>query len=110
MAIDRTARKRIRRFAVALIVLVPALYFAPTITLFFLFCGALDISRHFKVTPEMAEKYFLGNGIPTWLLSPINLLADMLSARNLGMYRLEDLPGGHRDENETFGTRFVHTG
>src|ERR1700737_1429670 len=110
MAIDRTARKRIRRFAVALIVLVPALYFAPTVTLFFLLCGALDISRHFKVTPEMAEKYFLGNGIPTWLLSPINLLADMLSARNLGMYRLEDLPAEHRAEIEACVKAFVDNG
>ena len=85
---DYISRKRARRFAIALIVLVPALYFAPYVTLFFLICGALDISRHFRITPEMAEKYFLGNGIPTWLLSPINLFADMLSARNLGTYRL----------------------
>ena len=72
-----TNRKRVRRFAIALIVLIPAFYFVPYLTLFFLICGALDISRHFRITPEMAEKYFLGNGIPTWLLSPINLLADI---------------------------------
>src|SRR5260370_41075989 len=88
---DYISRKRARRLAIALIVLVPAFYFAPYLTLFVIACGALDISRHFKVTPDMAEKYFLGNGIPTWLLSPGNLLADMLSARNLGMYRLEDV-------------------
>src|SRR5882762_8510738 len=110
MAIDRNARKRIRRYAVALIVLAPALYFAPYVTLFFLFCGALDISRHFKVTPDMAEKYFLGNGIPTWLLSPVNLLADMLSARNLGMYRLEDLPEQHRAEIEACVKAFIDNG
>src|SRR5258707_6924832 len=104
---DYISRKRARRFAIALIALVPALYLAPYLTLFFLFCGALDISRHFKVTPEMAEKYFLGNGIPTWLLSPINLLADMLSARNLGMYRLEDLPDAHRAEIEACVKAFV---
>ena len=107
---DYISRKRARRFAIALIVLLPALYFAPWVTLFYLACGALDISRHFKVTPDMAEKYFLGNGIPTWLLSPINLLADMLSARNLGTYRLEDLPEGHRAEIEACVKAFVENG
>ena len=104
------SRKRVRRIAIGLAVLIPALYFAPYITLFFLVCGAVDISRHFRVTPEMAEKYFLGNGIPTWLLSPINLLADMLSARNLGTYRLEDLPQTHRAEIEACVKAFVDNG
>jgi beta-hydroxylase len=107
---DFIRRKRVRRFAIALVVLVPALYFAPYVTLFFLFCGALDIGRHFKITPDMAEKYFLGNGIPTWMLSPLNLLADMLSARNLGMYRLEDLPAEHRAEIEACVKAFVDNG
>jgi beta-hydroxylase len=107
---DYISRKRIRRFAIALIVLVPALYYAPYLTLFFLVCGALDISRHFVITPEMAEKYFLGNGIPTWMLSPINLFADMLSARNLGTYRLEDLPKTHREEIEACVKAFVDHG
>jgi aspartyl/asparaginyl beta-hydroxylase (cupin superfamily) len=107
---DYISRKRARRFAIALIVLLPALYFVPYVTLFFLVCGALDIRRHFKVTPEMAEKYFLGNGIPTWLLSPINLLADLLCPRNLGTYRLEDLPQEHRDEIEACTKAFVANG
>ncbi len=106
----RTGRKRARRIAIALMVLVPALYFAPYVTLFFLVCGALDISRHFRITPVMAEKYFLGNGIPTWLLSPINLLADLLSPRNQGVYRLEDLPAEHRSEIEACVTAFVANG
>lgn len=110
MAMDRNTRKRIRRYAVVLVVLVPALYFVPLLTLFFLICGVLDIKRHFKITPDMAEKYFLGNGIPTWLLSPVNLLADLLSARNLGMYRLEDLPAEHRAEIETCVKAFVENG
>jgi beta-hydroxylase len=110
MAIDRNTRKRVRRYAVALLVLVPLLYLVPYLVLFFLVCGALDIKRHFKVTPDMAEKYFLGNGIPTWLLSPINLLADLLSARNLGTYRLEDLPAAHRAEVEACVKAFVENG
>lgn len=103
-------RKRVRRVTLGLAVLLPALYFAPYVTLFLLVCGALDISRHFSVTPQMAEKYFLGNGIPTWLLSPINLLADLLSPRNLGVYRLEDLPSTHRAEIEACVKAFVDNG
>jgi Aspartyl/Asparaginyl beta-hydroxylase len=111
LAISETFnRKRIRRIAVMAVVLVPALYFFPLLTLFFILCGALDISRHFKITPDMAEKYFLGNGIPTWLLSPLNLLADVFSARNLGKYRLEDLPDEHRAEIEACVNAFKVNG
>jgi aspartyl/asparaginyl beta-hydroxylase (cupin superfamily) len=107
---EGVSRKRVRHIAVALIVLAPALYFAPWVVIFFLACGALDISRHFKFTAEMVDKYFLGNGIPTLLLSPINLLADILSARNLGIYRLDDLPAEHRAEIEACVKAFVDNG
>jgi len=110
MAIDRNSRKRIRRFAIALIVLVPALYFCALRHAVF---PVLRRARHqppFQDHAEMAEKYFLGNGIPTWLLSPINLLADMLSARNLGTYRLEDLPEQHRAEIEACVKAFIDNG
>jgi aspartyl/asparaginyl beta-hydroxylase len=103
-------RKRLRRIAVGTVVLVPALYFFPLITLFFVVCGLLDVSRHFRVTPDLAEKYFLGNGIGTWMLSPVNLLADAFSARNLGKYRLEDLPDGHRAEIEACVDAFKANG
>jgi aspartyl/asparaginyl beta-hydroxylase (cupin superfamily) len=102
--------KRVRRIAIAAVVLVPAFYFFPVITLLFIVCGALDISRHFRITPEMAEKYFLRNGIGTWLLSPVNLLADVFSARNLGKYRLEDLPDEHRAEIEACVNAFKANG
>jgi aspartyl/asparaginyl beta-hydroxylase (cupin superfamily) len=104
------SRKHARRIALGLAVLVPALYFVPYMTLFFLICGGLDISRHFKITPQMAEKYFLGNGVLTWLLSPINLLTDAISARNQGVYRLEDLPAAHRAEIEACVKAFVDNG
>src|SRR5579871_1009638 len=107
---DTFNRKRLRRIALGAVVLIPALYFFPLITLFFIVCGALDISRHFKITPEMAEKYFLGNGIGTWMLSPINLLADVFSARNLGTYRLENLPDEHRAEIEACVNAFKANG
>jgi beta-hydroxylase len=46
------------------------------------------------------DRYFLGNGVTVWLLSPLNLLLDLLSLphRNKGVYALDDLPEGHRRE------------
>jgi len=58
----------------------------------------------------MAERYFLGKGVLTWMLSPVNLLADLLSPRNLGKYRLEDLPDEHRAEIEACVNAFKVNG
>src|SRR5215472_17147296 len=107
---ESVGRKLPRHIVIAALVLAPALYFAPWIVLFFLACGALDVSRHFKFTSQMLDKYFFGNGLPTLLLSPINLLADILSPRNLGIYRLEDLPAEHRAEIEACVKAFVDNG
>jgi aspartyl/asparaginyl beta-hydroxylase (cupin superfamily) len=92
--------KRARRLILFAIVLATALYFIPILTLIFLACGALDVSRHRKASYELIEKYFTGNGIATWILSPFNLIADLLSYRNKGQYALADLPETHRDEIE----------
>jgi aspartyl/asparaginyl beta-hydroxylase (cupin superfamily) len=108
--LEYVVSKQARRIAIGLVVLALGFYFVPLLTLIFLACGALDISRHFKITPQMAQKYFLGNGLGTWLLSPINLLADALSPRNLGIYRLEDLPAEHRAEIEACVKAFVENG
>lgn len=102
--------KRLRRFSLAIVLLGSALYFAPIPMIFYLVCGALDVSRQKNVTFELIEKYFMGNGILTWLLSPINLLADLLSHRNKLVYRLEDLPADHRKEIETCVREFVANG
>jgi len=102
--------RRVRRIVVFAIVLGPALYFAPIVTLIFLGCGVLDISRHRKVPYMMIEKYFMGNGIATWLLSPFNLLADLFSFPNKGQYALADLPGEHRAEIEACVRAFVDNG
>jgi aspartyl/asparaginyl beta-hydroxylase (cupin superfamily) len=92
--------KRARRIVLFAIVLAAALFFIPTLATILVVCGALDISRHRKITYELIEKYFMGNGIGTWLLSPVNLIADLLSYRNKGQYALADLPPTHRDEIE----------
>jgi len=81
-------------------VLLPLAYFFPKIVLTYLLCGLYDVSRNDERTLELFERYFLGNGFLVWLLSPINVLLDLLSLPyvNKGVYQLEDLPAGHRSE------------
>ena len=43
MTIDRNTRKRVRRYGIALLVLIPLLYLVPYLVLFFLVCGALGL-------------------------------------------------------------------
>src|SRR5215212_7107746 len=52
--------KSFRRFSLGIIVLTPVLYFFPIPTIFYLVCGALDVSRQKNVTVELIEKYFTG--------------------------------------------------
>lgn len=70
----------------------------PAVFGFFLLCGILDVARHRPLTGAIVDRYFFGNGVLTWLLSPLNLLFDLLALphRNRGIYRLEDLPERHR--------------
>lgn len=101
MAIWNAAnKKRLRRAARTAAVVLVAGVFAPVMTLALVLCGVLDVCRHRKLTPELLEKYFSGNGIVTWLLSPVNLLADLFSYRNKGQFALADLPPEHRAEIE----------
>ena len=46
------------------------------------------------------RRYFIGNGFFTWVLSPLNILLDLLSLPyvNKGVYKLEDLPPAYQDE------------
>lgn len=102
--------KHARRFAIFAVVAALAAYFAPLIGLAFLLCGVLDVGRHRKRSYELIERYFLGNGVLTWLLSPINLLADLLSPHNPGVYRIEDMPAEQRSEIEACVRAFVANG
>jgi beta-hydroxylase len=102
--------KRRRRIVIFAAIILPALYFLPIVTVFYLICGAFDIARHDRIRLAMLEKYFVGNGVLTWLLSPINLLADLLSYRNRIIYRLEDLPPAYRAEIETCVNEFIANG
>ncbi|MCY2982202.1 MAG: aspartyl/asparaginyl beta-hydroxylase domain-containing protein [Planctomycetota bacterium] len=80
-----------------------ALYFIPWIFLTYLAMGFADVLRNRPRTIRTMDRYFAGNGVFTWLLSPFNLLMDLfcLPYWNRGIYRLQDLPEGYRSEIQT---------
>ena len=79
-------------------VLAAALYFIPYVAIFFIVCGLIDVLRNDHRTPRLFRIYFTGNGMFTWLMSPINLLADLLSYRNRKVWKLDDMPENYRKE------------
>ncbi|NOZ40699.1 MAG: aspartyl/asparaginyl beta-hydroxylase domain-containing protein [Planctomycetes bacterium] len=83
--------------------LVVAIYFFPRLTLFYVLCGLIDVMRNKKRNLGLFGRYFFGNGLLTWFLSPLNLLMDVLALpyRNQGIYELTDLPESHRQEITT---------
>ena len=92
------AVKRVRRVAVLVAILAPAAWLVPIPVAVMVGCGMIDVLRHRRITIRLVEQYFTGNGILTWMLSPLNLLADLLSYRTPGVCRLDDLPATHRAE------------
>lgn len=97
---QRSTRKAVRRIAIAVPVLAVLLYLVPWITIIWLAAGLVDVMRNKPKTPMLISRYFMGNGIPTWLLSPFNLFVDLLSYRNPGIYTLDDFPPDYRSEIE----------
>jgi Aspartyl/Asparaginyl beta-hydroxylase len=92
----KTASKTIRK----LVVLGLAGYFVPELLAFFLCCGFVDVARNKRRTFSTIDRYFAGNGIFTWLLSPFNLFLDLIALPywNKGIYQITDLPQSHQDE------------
>ncbi len=95
----RPLKKSLKRIALFAL----ALYFIPWIFATYVALGLIDVLRHKKKTLRLFECYFAGNGVFTWMLAPFNLAMDLLCLpfRNRGIYRLEDLPEGCRDEIQT---------
>jgi Aspartyl/Asparaginyl beta-hydroxylase len=98
--VTRIAKYFARRVLFPLCVLAPFAYFFPKIAIFYALCGAYDVSRNSGLNPSTLRRYFIGNGFPTWVLSPFNALLDLLSLPyvNKGIYQLEDLPLDYQDE------------
>jgi len=84
-----TARtmRRVARVALPLAALG---WFLPWLTALLVACGAADLARHRRVDAALAAKYFSGNGLLTWLLSPLNLAFDLISRRRPAVLRPED--------------------
>lgn len=101
--------KTIRRIAIAVPVFAVLLWFLPVLATFWFVAGVIDVSRNRAKNSLLVSRYFLGNGILTWLLAPFNLLIDLVSYRNPGVYELSDFPPEWRAEIErvleTFRTR-----
>jgi aspartyl/asparaginyl beta-hydroxylase (cupin superfamily) len=97
---DRIWKFALRRVLFAVCVLIPFAYFFPKIALFYAACGAYDLSRNTGLKLSTLRRYFIGNGFLVWMLSPINILLDLLSLPyiNKGVYRLEDLPPDYQNE------------
>lgn len=94
---NKTLRK-ILRIAPVILVLAVLLYFLPfwaiaAPILVYLVLGIIDVSRNdLGGEAPVIKRYFAGNGILTWLLSPFNLLMDLLSTRTKGVLQVSDLP------------------
>jgi hypothetical protein len=92
----RTSRKVAKR----IVPLVFALYFIPTYFGVYAVLGLLDFVRNKGRKLTSLDRYFAGNGVCTWLLSPFNLLLDLLALPcwNKGVYQLSDLPAPYQAE------------
>jgi Aspartyl/Asparaginyl beta-hydroxylase len=98
--LERIYKFTLRRILFPVCVLGPLAYFFPKIALFYAVCGAYDVSRNPGLNVSTLRRYFIGNGFPTWVLSPFNSLLDLLSLPyvNKGVYQLADLPPAYQDE------------
>lgn len=92
--------KKALQYILKAAILVPLFYFFPYVMVPYLVCGIYDVVRNRKLDIGVVAQYFLGNGLFTWFLSPLNILLDLLSIPNInkGIYKLEDLPKSHQDE------------
>jgi len=111
LASDRKlALRRVRHWGLWGVVVGLGLWLAPIPVLLLLVCGGLDVVRHRRLDGDILEEYFTSKGLVTWLLSPVNLLADALSAGGHGILRYEDLPEGHRREIDACVAAFLEHG
>jgi hypothetical protein len=97
---SRIQKLLLRRILFPIAVFVPFGYFLPKLALFYAVCGLYDVGRNRPLNVSLLQRYFLGNGFLTWVLSPINILLDVLSLPhvNKGVYQLTDLPADYQEE------------
>jgi aspartyl/asparaginyl beta-hydroxylase (cupin superfamily) len=91
------------KVAKRIVPLALAVYFIPLYFFVYVGLGLLDFARNKARKLSSFQRYFSGNGVFTWLLSPFNLLMDLLTLPywNKGVYQLSDLPASYQDELKT---------
>jgi hypothetical protein len=94
------SRRLVKKAFKRVVPLAVGVYFVPYALAAYFALGLIDFLRTPGRNLAGFDRYFFGNGVFTWLLAPFNLLMDVLTFpfRNRGVYRLEDLPQGYRDE------------
>lgn len=93
-------KKHLKTLGKAILILGPLGYFLPKVAIFYVLCGLYDVSRNRDLDFSKFIQYFFGNGLFTWLLSPVNIVLDILALPyiNKGVYELDDLPGPYKEE------------
>jgi aspartyl/asparaginyl beta-hydroxylase (cupin superfamily) len=100
----RYVKKALKRIAVPTVfVAIPLaleIYWIPVAFAVYFAVGLLDVMRNSRRTFGTVDRYFFGNGFFTWILTPFNLLMDVICLPywNKGVYNLADLPPGHQQE------------
>lgn len=96
----RRSRRIVRRCVAYGTLPIVTGYFLPKLLIFYIVCGLLDVLRTRPWKRETFIRYFMGNGYGTWLISPFNLLMDVLTIpyRNKGIYKLQELPPVYQAE------------
>ncbi|QDV73708.1 aspartyl/asparaginyl beta-hydroxylase domain-containing protein [Botrimarina mediterranea] len=77
-----------------------ALVFVPIPFACLVVFGVLDLCRNRNLSRGVVNRYFFGNGLLTWTLSPLNVALDLLCLpyRNPGIFTFEQLPKAYREE------------
>ena len=70
----------------------------PKITTILIISGLIDFLRNRPLTWKLAYQYFFGSGTLTWVLSPFNLLTDLLTLRWRQEYKKIDFPKNCQNE------------
>ena len=94
------------KFFLLLILIFSFIFFYSIIGLFalipfWIICGLIDVSRHKTMELKLIKEYFIGKGILTFLISPLNLFADLISHRNLHSFKIENFPDEFQNEINT---------
>lgn len=91
---EQRRKKFLVQSAIWYVFLIALSYLLPEVILFYVLCGAYDVSRNSNIDGRLLYRYFFGNGVPTWALSPFNILMDIVTLPfiNKKIYQLQDLP------------------